>query len=63
MELTLQPVLEAVPHQVTDLESLRHEYVSLIEQKNALEMRVRKIEEQVGGSAQGYDPYSSRLRA
>ena len=45
MELTLQPVLEAVPHQVTDLESLRHEYVSLIEQKNALEMRVRKIEE------------------
>src|SRR5438067_2360813 len=45
MELTLQPVLEAVPHQVTDLESLRHEYVSLIEQKNALEMRVRKSEE------------------
>ena len=45
MELTLQPVLDAVPHQVTDLESLRHEYVSLIEQKNALEMRVRKIEE------------------
>src|SRR2546429_3474174 len=45
MELTLQPVLEAVPHQVTDLESLRHEYVSLIEQKNVLEMRVRKSEE------------------
>jgi len=45
MELTLQPVLEAVPHQVTDLESLRHEYVSLIEQKNALEMRVLKSEE------------------
>src|SRR2546425_13074384 len=45
MELTLQPVLEAVPHQVTDLESLQHEYVSLIEQKDALEMRVRKSEE------------------
>src|SRR5438034_759442 len=45
MELTLQPVLEAVPHQVTDLELLRHENVSLIEQKNALETRVRKSEE------------------
>ena len=45
MELTQQPVLEIVPHQETDLESLRHEYVSLIEQKNALEMRVRKSEE------------------
>jgi C4-dicarboxylate-specific signal transduction histidine kinase len=45
MELTQQPVLEAIPHQVTDLESLRHEYMCLLEQKNALEMRVRKIEE------------------
>src|SRR5438105_515109 len=45
MELTQQPVLETCPSQETDLESLRHEYVSLIEQKNALEMRVRKSEE------------------
>ena len=45
MELTQQPVLETGPYQGTDLESLRHEYVSLIEQKNALEMRVRKSEE------------------
>src|SRR5947208_11145806 len=45
MELTQQPVLETGPYQETDLESLRHEYVSLIEQKNALEMRVRKSEE------------------
>jgi C4-dicarboxylate-specific signal transduction histidine kinase len=45
MELTQQPVLETIPHRETDLESLRHEYVSLIEQKNTLEMRVRKSEE------------------
>jgi len=45
MELTQQPVLETVPHQETDLELLQHEYVSLIEQKHALEMRVRKSEE------------------
>ena len=45
MELTQQPVLETVPYQETDLESLRHEYVSLVEQKKALEMRVRKSEE------------------
>jgi C4-dicarboxylate-specific signal transduction histidine kinase len=45
MELTQQPALETVPHQETDLELLRHEYVSLIKQKNALEMRVRKSEE------------------
>src|SRR5437667_5543640 len=45
MELTQQPVLETIPHQETDLELLQHEYVSLIEQKNALEMRVRKSEE------------------
>src|SRR5713101_8311656 len=45
MELTQQPVLETIPHRETDLESLRHEYVSLIEQKNALEMRVHKSEE------------------
>lgn len=45
MELTQQPVLETALHQETDLESLRQEYVSLIEQKNALEMRVRKSEE------------------
>jgi C4-dicarboxylate-specific signal transduction histidine kinase len=45
MELTQQPVLETAPHQQTDLESLRREYVSLLEQKNALEMRVRKSEE------------------
>ena len=45
MELTQQPALEAASHQETDLESLRQEYVSLMEQKNALEMRVRKGEE------------------
>jgi C4-dicarboxylate-specific signal transduction histidine kinase len=45
MELSQQRVLETAPHQETNLESLRHEYVSLIEQKNALEMRVRKGEE------------------
>jgi C4-dicarboxylate-specific signal transduction histidine kinase len=43
--LTQQPVRKDVPLQETDLESLRHEYVSLVEQKNALEMRVRKSEE------------------
>lgn len=45
MELTQQPVLDTALHQETDLESLRLEYVSLIEQKNALELRVRKSEE------------------
>lgn len=45
MELAQQLVLETALHQETDLESLRQEYVSLIEQKNALEMRVRKSEE------------------
>jgi C4-dicarboxylate-specific signal transduction histidine kinase len=45
MELTQQPVLETALHQETDLESLRQEYMSLIEQKNTLEMRVRKSEE------------------
>jgi C4-dicarboxylate-specific signal transduction histidine kinase len=45
MELTQQPALKQTPHQETDLEALRREYVSLLEQKNALEMRVRKSEE------------------
>ncbi len=45
MELTQQPVLDTALHQETDLESLRLEYVSLIEQKNDLELRVRKSEE------------------
>jgi C4-dicarboxylate-specific signal transduction histidine kinase len=45
MELTQQPALETAPPQETNLESLRQEYVSLIEKKNALEMRVRKSEE------------------
>src|SRR5713101_1621751 len=45
MELTQQFALDTAPHQEKDLESLRQEYVSLIEQKNALEMRVRKGEE------------------
>src|SRR5881227_3225668 len=45
MKLIQRPPLEAVPSQETDLESLRHENVSLIEQKNALETRVRKSEE------------------
>jgi C4-dicarboxylate-specific signal transduction histidine kinase len=45
MELTQQRTLEAAPHQETDLASLRQEYMSLMEQKNALEMRVRKGEE------------------
>jgi C4-dicarboxylate-specific signal transduction histidine kinase len=45
MELTQQHALKSIPHQKTDLESLRLEYVSLLEQKNALEMRVRKGEE------------------
>ena len=45
MQLAQQPALKNTPHQETDLETLRHEYVSLIEQKNALEMRVRKSEE------------------
>src|SRR3989442_9066468 len=41
----MELILETAPHQETDLESLRQEYMCLIEQKNALEMRVRKIEE------------------
>jgi C4-dicarboxylate-specific signal transduction histidine kinase len=45
MELTQQPAWKNAPHHENDLESLRLEYVSLIEQKNALEMRVRKDEE------------------
>ncbi len=45
MGLTQQRALEAAPHQETDLESLRQEYMGLMEQKNALEMRVRKGEE------------------
>jgi C4-dicarboxylate-specific signal transduction histidine kinase len=45
MELAQQRTLEAVPHQETDFESLRQEYMYLMEQKNALEMRVRKSEE------------------
>src|SRR5260370_1933865 len=45
MELAQQPALKNTPHQETDLETLRHEYVSLIEQKNALELRVLKSEE------------------
>jgi len=45
MELTQQYAQVTAPHQDTDLESLRQEYVSLIEQKNTLEMRVRKSEE------------------
>src|SRR6266849_8879684 len=45
MELTQHPALDTAPHQEKDLESLRQEYVSLMEQKNALEMRVRKGEE------------------
>jgi C4-dicarboxylate-specific signal transduction histidine kinase len=45
MELTQQPAQKDASNQETDLESLRLEFVSLIEQKNALEMRVRKSEE------------------
>ena len=45
MEIAQQPARKNTPHQEIDLELLRHEYVSLIEQKNALEMRVRKSEE------------------
>jgi C4-dicarboxylate-specific signal transduction histidine kinase len=45
MELTRQPAQKNALQQETALESLRHEYVSLIEQKNALEIRVRKSEE------------------
>ena len=45
MELIQQPARKNTPHQETDLELLRHENVSLIEQKNALETRVRKSEE------------------
>src|SRR6266496_3970983 len=45
MELTQQPVLKMVPHQETVLELLQQEYVSLLEQKNALEMHLHKSEE------------------
>ena len=45
MELTQQSVRKDFPLQETDLELLRHEYVSLFEQKKALETRVRKSEE------------------
>jgi C4-dicarboxylate-specific signal transduction histidine kinase len=45
VELTQHSAGKNTPHQDTDLELLRHEYVSLIEQKNALETRVRKGEE------------------
>ena len=45
MELTQQSAQKNALHQETALESLQHEYVSLIEQKNALEIRVRKSEE------------------
>ncbi len=45
MGLTQQPTVQTTSYQETDLESLRQEYVSLLEQKNALEMRVRKSEE------------------
>ncbi len=45
MELTQQSALEPAPYQETDLESLRQEYMGLVEQKNTLEMRVRKGEE------------------
>ena len=41
----MELILETAPYQETNLESLRQEYMALIEQKNALEMRVRKIEE------------------
>src|SRR5215469_9031467 len=45
MELTRQPPLEATSLPETDLESLHQEYLDLLEQKKALEMRVRKGEE------------------
>ena len=45
MELTQQSAQKNALHQETALELLQHEYVSLIEQKNALEIRVRKSEE------------------
>jgi C4-dicarboxylate-specific signal transduction histidine kinase len=45
MELTRQRALEDDPHQETDLEWLRLEYTRLMEQKDVLEMRVRKSEE------------------
>jgi C4-dicarboxylate-specific signal transduction histidine kinase len=45
MELTQQHALQTALHQETDVESLRQEYVSLMEKKNALEMRIRKSEE------------------
>ena len=45
MELTQQSAQKNALHQETALESLQHEYVSLIEQRNALEIRVRKSEE------------------
>src|SRR5215469_17606544 len=45
MELTRQPPLEATSLPETDLESLHQEYLDLLEQKKALEMRVQKSEE------------------
>lgn len=45
MELTQLPALETALYQEPDMESLRQEYMSLIEQRNALETRVRKSEE------------------
>ncbi len=45
MEITQQPVRKDFPLQETDLELLRHEYVSLFEQKKVLETRVQKSEE------------------
>src|SRR6266487_2703026 len=45
MELVQQHALESAPHQEMDLEWLQQEYMRVMEQKNALEMRVRKSEE------------------
>jgi C4-dicarboxylate-specific signal transduction histidine kinase len=45
MELTQQPPPQAASLTEMEVESLRQEYISLIEQKNALEARVRKGEE------------------
>jgi C4-dicarboxylate-specific signal transduction histidine kinase len=45
MELVQQHALESAPYQEMDLEWLQQEYMRVMEQKNALEMRVRKSEE------------------
>src|SRR6266566_2446713 len=45
MELVQQHALESAPHQEMDLEWLQQEYMRVMEQKNALEMRVHKSEE------------------